>query len=177
MNTTVTGSGAGGLGDVELQQFPAYRDSENPEDRRIESDHYDETHFTEREEGPSPPLGVKLTGYRLLNIVLIFSIGVAKAVLTYQGKSTAPTTLDWVLGVLLAIILYWLGIYERVDLPILFWFFHRDYSEPLIITPIRFVFCCSRSPRETDDREPSHGEPEAVFQSSVPPIQLVATMT
>ena len=49
-----------------------------------------------------PPLGVKLTGYRLLNMTTVFSFGIIKAILTYMGQSTAPTTLDWVSGALLA---------------------------------------------------------------------------
>jgi hypothetical protein len=50
-----------------------------------------------------PPLGVKLTGYRLLNMTTVFSFGIIKGILTYMGQSTAPTTLDWVSGALLAV--------------------------------------------------------------------------
>ncbi|KAH9034545.1 hypothetical protein EDB84DRAFT_62163 [Lactarius hengduanensis] len=62
-----------------------------------------------------PPLGAKLTGYRLLNITIVFSFGIAKAILTYKGRSTEPTTLDWVGGALLAVFLYWMGLYEQRD--------------------------------------------------------------
>ncbi|KAH9034190.1 hypothetical protein EDB85DRAFT_1021401 [Lactarius pseudohatsudake] len=62
-----------------------------------------------------PPLGAKLTGYRLLNITIVFSFGIAKAILTYKGRSTEPTTLDWVGGALLAVFLYWMGQYEQRD--------------------------------------------------------------
>jgi len=50
-----------------------------------------------------PPLGVKLTGYRLLNMGVVFVFGLTKAVLTYMGQSAVPTTLDWVSGALLAV--------------------------------------------------------------------------
>lgn len=50
------------------------------------------------------PLGVKLTGYRLLNMTIIFSFGIIKGILTYMGQSTTPTTLDWVSGALLAVV-------------------------------------------------------------------------
>jgi hypothetical protein len=53
-------------------------------------------------DAPPPPLGVKLTVYRLLNMTILFSIGITKGVLTYKGEFTAPTTLDWVGGALLA---------------------------------------------------------------------------
>ncbi|KAH9001844.1 hypothetical protein EDB86DRAFT_404581 [Lactarius hatsudake] len=51
-----------------------------------------------------PPLGAKLTSYRLLNITIVFSFGIAKAILTYKGQSTAPRTLDWVGGALLTVL-------------------------------------------------------------------------
>lgn len=46
---------------------------------------------------------VKLTGYRLLNIVTIAGFGITKAVLSYRGYSIVPTTLDWLSGVFFAI--------------------------------------------------------------------------
>ena len=49
-----------------------------------------------------PPLGVKLTCYRLLNLTTLLSFGIIKGILTYMGQSTAPTTLDWISGSLLA---------------------------------------------------------------------------
>ena len=49
-----------------------------------------------------PPLGVKLTVLRLLNVTMILSFGIPKAVLAYKGQSIAPTTLDWIGGTLLA---------------------------------------------------------------------------
>ena len=58
----------------------------------------------EEDTSQSPPLMVvALTGYRLLNISLIFSIGTAKAILVSQGQSVTPSVLEWVLGVVLAI--------------------------------------------------------------------------
>jgi len=45
-----------------------------------------------------PPLLVKLTGYRLLNIFIITAVIAWKAVLSYQGQSLVPMTLDWITG-------------------------------------------------------------------------------
>lgn len=50
------------------------------------------------------PLRVRLTAYRLLNMGVVISFGSAKAILSAQGESAAPTTLDWVLGVLFTIV-------------------------------------------------------------------------
>jgi hypothetical protein len=50
-----------------------------------------------------PPLGVKLTGHRLLNMTSVFSFGITKGILTFTGKSTSLTTLDWVSGSLMAV--------------------------------------------------------------------------
>lgn len=57
----------------------------------------------EEEERSRPPLLVKITGYRLLNTVIIAAFGIPKAVLSYHGQVVA-TTLDLVLGVILAIV-------------------------------------------------------------------------
>ncbi|KAF8260542.1 hypothetical protein EI94DRAFT_1748173 [Lactarius quietus] len=75
-----------------------------------------------------PPLGVKLTGYRLLFIATVFSFGTVKGILTYMGQSIAPNTLDWVSGTLLAVVLYWIGLYEERDSYKWRWFFKVDLS-------------------------------------------------
>ena len=48
-----------------------------------------------------PPLGVKFTGYRLVLVATLLSLGTRKAILTYMGQSIAPTTLEWVAGMFL----------------------------------------------------------------------------
>ena len=53
---------------------------------------------------PPPPLGVKLTGYRLLNMSVMFSFFLAKGILTYMGRSVMPTTLDWFSGGVLSVL-------------------------------------------------------------------------
>jgi hypothetical protein len=52
---------------------------------------------------PRPLLLIKLTGYRLLTIAMITAFGTAKAVVSYQNKTIISTSLDWVMGVVLAI--------------------------------------------------------------------------
>ena len=52
----------------------------------------------------APPFGVKLTVYRLLNMTTMLSFCFAKGILTYNGLSTVPTTLDWVSGGVLAVV-------------------------------------------------------------------------
>jgi len=76
----------------------------------------------------SPPLGVKLTGYKLLFMTTIFSFGTVKGILTYMGQSIAPNTLDWVSGTLLAVVLYWIGLYDERDSNKWRWFFQVDLS-------------------------------------------------
>jgi len=80
---------------------------------------------------PRPPLLVKVTGYRLLNVIVILAFGLSKGVMEYTGRSLVSTTLDWIMGVVLAIALWWLGLYETVNPPIWPLFFHRDYSGPV----------------------------------------------
>jgi hypothetical protein len=52
---------------------------------------------------PRPPLLVKVTGYRLLYVMVVSAFGLSKAVMEYNGKSLVSTTLDWIMGVVLAI--------------------------------------------------------------------------
>ncbi len=47
------------------------------------------------------PLGVELTGYRLLNTGVILGIGLPKVVYSYQGQALISTTLDLFGGVIL----------------------------------------------------------------------------
>jgi len=87
---------------------------------------------------PRPLLLVKLTGYRILTVVLTVAFVAAKAVMAYQGKR-AGTTLDWVFAGVVAIGLWWIGLYETVNPPIWPWLFHYDYATPLIL--LRLYFC------------------------------------
>ena len=54
-------------------------------------------------DGLPPPLGVELTGYRLLNMSVVFAFCLAKGILTYKGQSAIPTTFDWVSGGVVAV--------------------------------------------------------------------------
>jgi hypothetical protein len=56
----------------------------------------------ENEVDASFPLGVKLTAYRLLNVVVILAFGLAKYILSLDGQSIAPAGLEWVAGSIFA---------------------------------------------------------------------------
>ncbi|KAN0136045.1 hypothetical protein V8E53_006206 [Lactarius tabidus] len=75
-----------------------------------------------------PPLGVKLTAYRLLNVTIMFVFPITKGILTYKGLSTMPTTLDWISGGVLAVVLYWIGLYEERDSTKWKWLLHVDLA-------------------------------------------------
>ena len=51
-----------------------------------------------------PPLGVKPTVYRLLNVMTILSFVISKDILTMEGQVAAPTRLDWVSGGVLGVV-------------------------------------------------------------------------
>ncbi|KAH9956194.1 hypothetical protein BC827DRAFT_1157903 [Russula dissimulans] len=84
------------------------------------------------EDAPLLPRRVKFTGYRLLNILVIFTIGLAKFILSLKGQSIAPTVLEWAGGSVLTILLYWIGLYEAVEPPMWEWFFHVDWAPAII---------------------------------------------
>ncbi|KAH8079401.1 hypothetical protein BXZ70DRAFT_960715 [Cristinia sonorae] len=100
--------------------------------------------ISEPEDGPShsrhnrPLLLVRVTGLRLLNTSVLAGVGIAKAVLVAQGKSAAPAVLEWILGVICAIALYWVGLFEEVDPPLMPWLLHRDYAPEIVLFLTRF---------------------------------------
>ena len=75
--------------DIELQVLPAAAlppgnaDPDGPEENEVNA---------------PVPLGVKLTAYRLLNLVIILALGLAKFILSLKGQAAAPTGLEWVAG-------------------------------------------------------------------------------
>ncbi|TDL18184.1 hypothetical protein BD410DRAFT_843030 [Rickenella mellea] len=74
----------------------------------------------------------KLTGYRLLFIILTLSFGLSKAALAYQGQSVSPTTLEWIFGVVIGLALYWLSLYENdANAYLMPWLFEFDYYNPI----------------------------------------------
>jgi len=48
------------------------------------------------------PLGVELTGYRLLTTGVILGIGIPKAVYSSEGQALITKKLDWLGGIILA---------------------------------------------------------------------------
>ncbi|KAF8318427.1 hypothetical protein DL93DRAFT_2165030 [Clavulina sp. PMI_390] len=67
-----------------------------------------------------------ITPHRVLGSLLILSFGIAKAVLGYGGNALSGTTLDWILGVFLSLLLYWVGLFEWTRPGVAPWFFHLD---------------------------------------------------
>ncbi|KAF8260541.1 hypothetical protein EI94DRAFT_890234 [Lactarius quietus] len=61
----------------------------------------------------------------------VFSFGTVKGILTYMGQSIAPNTLDWVSGTFLAVVLYWIGLFEERDSNKWRWFFQVDLSHAI----------------------------------------------
>ncbi|TEB27242.1 hypothetical protein FA13DRAFT_946534 [Coprinellus micaceus] len=54
-----------------------------------------------------------LTGYRLLVTTTAVVFGSTKAVLAYLGYTTAPRAIEWVYGVAVSMVLYWVGLHEH----------------------------------------------------------------
>ncbi|KAF7357774.1 hypothetical protein MVEN_00823400 [Mycena venus] len=83
----------------------------------------------------SPRAHPRLTAYRILCFALTAGFGAVKAVLSYRGQTTAPTTLDWIYGIIVGSALYWLGLYEEEcpgKLPD--WIFKTDVVESVMET-------------------------------------------
>jgi len=95
-------------------------------DRQNSDPEEQDDEFSADVEATPSPLGVKLTGYRLVTVTTVFCFGTIKSILTYKSQSIAPTTLDWVSGTFLTLGLYWIGLYE--DSNKWKWFFHVDFA-------------------------------------------------
>ncbi|KAF8989287.1 hypothetical protein BDQ17DRAFT_477888 [Cyathus striatus] len=87
-------------------------------------------------EYPPPPLTLvlsqqwhpKLTLYRFLVILTTLGFGISKAVLSYQGHSIVPITLEWLFTTGVFLLFFSLDTYQdnsQVKLP---WLFHVDLS-------------------------------------------------
>jgi len=53
---------------------------------------------------PHDGRAVKVTGYRLMVTVVTLVLGSVKAAASYEGQSVTTSTLDWVIGIVLAIL-------------------------------------------------------------------------
>ncbi|KAJ7824638.1 hypothetical protein B0H13DRAFT_2681158, partial [Mycena leptocephala] len=70
-----------------------------------------------------------ITPWRLLNTVVVLGVGVYKAVTTYLGQTTGPTTADWIIGVAWTLIAYWVSFFDDPTPNQSSWFFARDVSK------------------------------------------------
>ncbi|KAJ7017240.1 hypothetical protein C8F04DRAFT_1230613 [Mycena alexandri] len=129
---------------------------------------------------------LRITPWRALNTTMVIALGVYKAAATYRGQSAAPATLDWILGLVWAIIAYWSDIVEQTaEPPLLAQFFQWD-----MLAYFRRYF--TSGPRERDvvllSPDPADGsyrerqsvrvrrptQPEAEAQMVIPDSRLTA---
>ncbi|KAJ7932932.1 hypothetical protein B0H13DRAFT_2262944 [Mycena leptocephala] len=75
-------------------------------------------------------LAAIITPWRLLNTVVVLGVGAYKAVTTYLGQTTGPTTADWIIGVAWTLIAYWVSFFDDPTPSHSSWFFARDVSKP-----------------------------------------------
>ncbi|KAJ7447530.1 hypothetical protein B0H11DRAFT_2082508 [Mycena galericulata] len=78
-----------------------------------------------------------ITPWRVLNSVLILGGGAYKAIATYMGQTVGPTTADWIVGVLWALIAYWVSFFD--DSTARSWFFAFDMSRVVFVGVMNLV--------------------------------------
>ncbi|KAJ7631506.1 hypothetical protein B0H17DRAFT_539158 [Mycena rosella] len=95
-----------------------------------------------QDSGPSPvaSLRVKITPWRLLNTAVLLILGTTKAVSTLLGETSAPNNLDWTIGVVWALISYWVSLVEQEAPTVAPWFFTADLSR---VVRVGFTGLCS----------------------------------
>jgi len=99
-------------------------------------------------------LSVRITGFRLI-VTVVLVLGIRKAVALYKGRPVITESLDWIIGVILAILyarclilrkqktyvvrrLLWLGTWKDPASPGFAWFFQNDYTDH-VITGVRLI--------------------------------------
>ncbi|PPQ73127.1 hypothetical protein CVT26_014949 [Gymnopilus dilepis] len=79
---------------------------------------------------------IKLTPWRLVNTIVILSIGLPKAVYSYLGYPVTVNTLDWALGLCWCLGAFWLSIFESEQQDRWPWFFQCDLVLPISIAQV-----------------------------------------
>jgi len=91
----------------------------------------DDTRDDPQQQIPAP-LGVELRRYRRLTTGVILGLAMPKAVYLYKGEGPILTTLDLVVGIILAFLLYWLGVIEAQHPELSSRFFQADPAPPIL---------------------------------------------
>ncbi|RXW15815.1 hypothetical protein EST38_g10038 [Candolleomyces aberdarensis] len=68
-----------------------------------------------------------VTGYRIIVTAAAILFGMTKAMLSYRGEQTGPMTVEWAYGIVVTVILYWLGLYETSSSEVMPWLFTTNY--------------------------------------------------
>ncbi|TDL19097.1 hypothetical protein BD410DRAFT_727601 [Rickenella mellea] len=80
------------------------------------------------EQSYAPVRHPTITTYRLLVTCITAGFGLFKVWLAYNGLSVTPTTLEWIFGVIMALALFWLGLYEEEAPKSCSWLFEKDMA-------------------------------------------------
>ncbi|KAJ7887284.1 hypothetical protein B0H14DRAFT_2696053 [Mycena olivaceomarginata] len=78
-------------------------------------------------------LKVTFSPWRVLNSVLVLGAGAYKALATLEGNTAGPTAVDWTVGVLWSLIVYWVSFLDDSTCGQSNWFFSYDLSSVLFI--------------------------------------------
>ncbi|EIM84293.1 uncharacterized protein STEHIDRAFT_123110, partial [Stereum hirsutum FP-91666 SS1] len=75
-----------------------------------------------------------VTPYRLLILCILLALGISQVVPALKGEDAAPNTLDFILGVIIVILMFFASYLESAapEDGIGGWFFHKDYTEQLM---------------------------------------------
>lgn len=60
---------------------------------------------------------MKITGYRILTTIVVLGFGIAKTTLSYLGKDVPSVTLEWIVGVIAALVY---ALHFAIPLPVLY---------------------------------------------------------
>ncbi|KAJ2933428.1 hypothetical protein H1R20_g3681, partial [Candolleomyces eurysporus] len=78
-----------------------------------------------------------VTGYRILVTTSAIAFGLTKAACSYAGQETAPDAVELVYGAVIALIIYWLGLFEASANEVMPWLFIADYSSQVVFGTVK----------------------------------------
>ncbi|KAJ6516716.1 hypothetical protein C8R47DRAFT_403105 [Mycena vitilis] len=75
-------------------------------------------------------VGATVTPWRMLSTVITVALGAYKAIATYSGQTLGPATMDWIIGIVWTLIVYWVSFFDDPTSSDSSWFFTLDISTP-----------------------------------------------
>jgi hypothetical protein len=120
-----------------------------------------------------------ITGYRILVTSCVVGLGSLKAGLSFSGKSTEPTTIEWVLGVVFTVVCVYQSLHVircdflSCDILYRFYFLGLYEASSTRILPLLFEVDYTKQGESLHDNSSCRHSPSLVFSTAKTSVLLV----